>query len=195
MASDPGVEHHFKRRRFHLHCACGATVTSSGKTAICPDCGGTIKFHRRWWHVRHPSTEENPAAKELFLILCGLLLFALASGLLGLGWAIVFAVVITAGIRGSKTQRSPERAVPNYEKKYLYVGLLILMFSALLALIPVISSNVVRERLALLSSPKPRDCDWDTRPLGDKRCHYEPTFNNVNEPGRDVTVEWRRVID
>jgi hypothetical protein len=79
MTSAVGVERVVKRRRFHLHCACGAAVASSEKTAICTDCGETITFRRRRRLGWHRSSEENPAAWYLFQILGGLVLFVLVS--------------------------------------------------------------------------------------------------------------------
>lgn len=192
MASDVGVEHPVKRRRFHLHCACGATVASSEKTATCTACGEPVRFHARRSHRQQRSGEENPAAQELLLILGGLLLFALVSFSVGLGWAILASILIAAGVGGRSTRPSPHRAAPNYERKHLYVGLLILLFPALLILIPVLSSNAVQERFAVLNTPKPADCDWSTTPFGAKHCHYEST---VQHRSGEIIVTWNRVAD
>lgn len=45
---------------------------------------------------------------------------------------------------------------------------------------------------------KPKDCEWQHAPLGDKGCHYEKTVAPVkNNAGHvtDVYVTWQKVAD
>jgi len=43
MTSEIGVE---GQRLFHVHCRCGAAISTSDKQAICPDCGETVEVMR-----------------------------------------------------------------------------------------------------------------------------------------------------
>lgn len=202
MTSAIGVEHSHRRRRFHLHCACGATVVTSDKTAICTACGQPLVFHGRRRH-RHTQSWSlalpKQALQELLLILGALILGALVLfvvfNLLGLGWAII-ASLLVAGLASALRQQPTPRtghhpAIPDYEKRYLHLGLLFLLFALFIASIPIISSDAFQERLAVLNTPKPSDCDW-----GDKHCHYESSVSHFSDQnGEHIIVKWYRVND
>ena len=200
MTSNPDVEPVVRRRRYRLHCACGVTVAASAKTAICSSCGATIVFRGNRTRRQRASTGANPAAQEMLLLFGALLLFALVAGLFGLGWAILGSVLAAAGIgalRGDAASRAKHRRIaPNYEKRYLTLGLLFLLLAAFIALIPVSRTDMFRERVAVLSTPAPRDCNWSALPLGDKHCHYVAVLHRVEDNGLErVLVTWNRVDD
>jgi hypothetical protein len=199
MTSALGVEHVVRRkRRFHLHCACGATIVTNERTATCTDCGETISFHRgrqlrQHWNPR----PHKQVAQELVLILGGLLLSVVILYLFGLGWAI-FAFVVAACAFGTGTRQRtghhPE--ISDHAKGYRYLGLASLLFAAFLAFAPIIASDAFQERLAVLNAPKPSDCDWTLTPLGDKHCHYESSVSHLSDRhGEHINVEWHRVDD
>jgi hypothetical protein len=142
----------------------------------------------------------NPVAQELLLIVGGLVVFVFTMAYFGVGWAIVVSVMAAGGAGALRDQASARAvhhaAVPNYEKRYLHVGLLILLVAAFLVFLPIASSDAFRERLAVLNTPKPSDCDWASAPIGDKHCHYESSVSHVRDrTGKEIIVTWQRVDD
>ncbi len=96
MTTAISTERAVQRKRFHLHCACGATIIASKRTAACTACDRTIRF-RGTWRVR-----QRLGALELRRILLlagvvvGFLVFVQTFVAFGLVWAIFTAVVIMA---------------------------------------------------------------------------------------------------
>jgi hypothetical protein len=134
------------------------------------------------------------------VILGSLLMLALVLGLLGGGWVIIFSVVVVCGagaLREQATRPTGHRpAILDYEKRYLYLGLLVLLAGTFIAFVPIMSSDAVQERLAILNTPKPSDCDWVGAPLGNKHCHYESSVSHLkDERGEHTIVKWYRVDD
>jgi len=101
-------------------------------------------------------------------------------------------------LRGVDTTQATRHRheVPNYEKRVFRVGLLVLLLAAFVVLVFSVPGETFQEWAALASTPKPRDCDWTSRPLGDKHCHYEHGFQHViDRQGEHLAVEWQRVDD
>jgi hypothetical protein len=188
-----------RRRRFHLHCSCGASFTSSESTATCSECGTTVTFrpatllqHKRIVAIRFLS-------KELLLIIGWSLFVALMGYFAGMGSAILalFATVIAFAIRKPDFSRSrmPARMSPDPNVRYRWMGRTILVTATLLALVYLAPGSNYEEWMAVARHPKPRDCDFAAWPFGDKHCHYEPSFNPSSEGGEKLTVNWNRMSD
>ena len=126
-------------------------------------------------------------------------MFILLFALVGPAWAVLLSVlaVLIIGTRSvAKAQRRwHDDAASDHNKQYRWFGRAVLLFVVFSALAYSVPKEKYQEWAALADSPKPTDCDWGTLPLGDKSCHYEPVFPNVNEPGQHIRVEWRRVHD
>ena len=188
MAPELGDEH-FVGQQFLFHCSCGATIEVRQKKETCADCGETVEV------IRSVTTAKGKK-------------YALKVRKPRKSWNIeppvwpvdvVLAAVHHVGspdkqkLRSSTgtTQRS-RKETPNIEKGFRRLGLLMLLLGALL-LVPL---TVGPERLAILVSQKPSDCDWLTLPLGEKHCHYEGVAVHIRNPNNDhIRVEWQRVSD
>jgi len=48
-----GTVERVAKRRYHLHCSCGATVVTGERTATCPDCGQIVMFRRDLRRRKH----------------------------------------------------------------------------------------------------------------------------------------------
>jgi hypothetical protein len=194
-AATIGVERS-RRRRFHLHCSCGSTVATSEKTAICTDCGQFIAFRRRrrWRYA----SELRTVGQDLLLISGCALILILVFCLFDPGWVIMLAMMVLAAA-GSRHNFAPRptwhrHATPDYSRQFRCLGWLILTFVVLVTFSPTLRLDAIRERIAILSTPQPPDCYWSSRPIGDKRCHYESSISRVTDSkGEHLVVEWRRI--
>jgi len=166
-----------------------------------PSAAGVERSHkrrsRRRSHRRGSLMQAHPLAQELVLIVGGPLIFVLMFALFGPGWAILSSVVaiVVFGARGIDTASRTwqHKAEPDFDKQFRWFGRLVLLFAVFSALAYSVPGEKYQEWAALAENPKPTDCDWSTLPMGEKACHYEPIFHHVNESGRRMTVEWRRV--
>ena len=188
MAPELGDEH-FVGQQFFFHCSCGATIEVRQKKETCPDCGETVEV------IRSVTTTKGKK-------------YALKVRKPRKSWKIeppvwpmdvVLAAVHPVGapdkqkLRSSTGTTQPSRKETlNIEKGFRRLGLLMLLLGAFL-LVPL---TVGPERLAILMSQKPSDCDWLTLPLGEKHCHYESIAVHIRNPNGDhIRVEWQRVSD
>jgi hypothetical protein len=66
----------------------------------------------------------------------------------------------------------------------------------LLGAFTVVIFSIGPEGRAVLLAPKPNDCNWFARPLGDKHCHYDSNvFHRSDQDGDQIIVQWERVND
>jgi hypothetical protein len=136
--------------------------------------------------------------QELLLIFGATLMFLLLTFFFGPGWAFLGLVllVLLAAMGRARPDPTGHYAVPDFNKQFLLVGRLILLFAAWLIFLPFIRSDSFQDRMAVFNTPPPPGCDWSSYPVGDKYCHYEHTVLHVNTgEGQRVIVEWRRVND
>jgi predicted RNA-binding Zn-ribbon protein involved in translation (DUF1610 family) len=199
MTSEIGVER-IVEQQFLFHCSCGATIETSQKRETCPDCGATIEVircvptpdgkkytlriskhrHRRsaepfLWPLdlhphpspaRHHQHHEEAINKQLF---------------------------------GAMAATPPTRRyhyTPNYERRYVDLGLLILLAPLWVPLLWLILTRVStpvdqgRPSPQVVEMPKPTDCGWFSG------CHYERQVIHLNDKhGKHTIVEWQRVND
>jgi len=184
------------RRRFHLHCVCGATVVTSHIPAACPDCGQRVTFHRRRWFGHHWDSQLRPVAQELFFYFGAVIFFLLAWHLFNFAFAVFLAtlVALVASIRGSRSDHhSRQAAASDSGSRFRWAGRLFFLLTAFFIFGYAIPGANYREQVAFLAAHKPPYCDWAWSPMGDKHCHYESSFTH-DAAGR-VTVEWHRVED
>jgi hypothetical protein len=130
-------------------------------------------------------------SKELLLIIGWSLFVALMGYFEGMGGAILalIAIVIAFAIR------KPAQMSPDPNLRYRWIGRTILVTATLLALVYLAPGSNYEEWMAVARHPKPHDCDFATWPLGDKHCHYEPSFTTSREGGEDLSVNWNRLSD
>ena len=153
--------------------------------------------HRRRWRRRHRAIRGlYPVAQEVFLIFGGVLMFALVSFFVGIGWAVIASVLVVSApglVSVDTTPHRPRRndTAPDYNKQFRLIGRWILLFVAIIIIIPALSESF-QERLAFPNRPKPTDCDWTTAPIGDKHCHYESSVRHIDG---QIAVNWYRVND
>jgi predicted RNA-binding Zn-ribbon protein involved in translation (DUF1610 family) len=177
MTSDIGVEH-VVEQPFLFHCSCGATIETTEKREICPDCGETIEVVRcvptsngKKYTLRirkhRPDTNTEP---------------------------LLWSPILQPKAIAQPTRRHHEE--PDHEKRFLRLGLLILLFATFSIIGYFVPGETYQEWKALANTPKPSDCDWSVTPLGDKYCHYESSFRHVRDrKGDHVVVTWQRVND
>lgn len=188
MTSEAGVEHVFERP-FLFRCSCGAAIEMRQEKETCPDCGETVEVircvttakgkkyalrvrkRRKRWNIEPPMWP------------------------MGVVLAAVHPLEAPDKHKLSSTntaQPTQHHETPNFERRFRWLGLLTILFGALL-LVPFTLSP---EQLAIVMSQKPTDCDWITLPIGDKHCHYEGSAVHHNNPSGDhVSVNWRREND
>jgi predicted RNA-binding Zn-ribbon protein involved in translation (DUF1610 family) len=180
MTSDHDVEQVVEQsveRHFLFHCSCGAAIETSAKREVCPACGETVEVVRcvprpngNKYTLRISKHRTGVNAKPP-----------------------LWPAVLRPTTRTHSAQHQHE--VPDREQRFVHLGLLFLLlaaFSIVAFFVPV----TYQEGIALLNTPKPRDCDWFSTPLGDKHCHYESNFRYLrDEKGERVVVMWQRVND
>jgi len=166
MTSESTVTH--IKRRYHLHCSCGATVVTGRKIADCPDCGKKVVF-RRGWSKREESAAGAPSETNL--------------------WPAV-----QAGNAAPRLRRQEE--THDSSKRFRSFGFLMLLLAVALIFLLLVPEGTLRDWRALANNPKPTDCDWITMPVGDKHCHYESKITTLRggSDGERVVV-WYRVND
>jgi len=195
MTSAVTVYSSVKRRRFHLHCACGAITTGHEKMATCPDCGERITFRRKMYPQDWPSELLRSVSQELLIDFGGLVIFLLVWHLLGFAASVLMlgVLILVLIARTPPGPLSYHRALPDYQRRYRWFGRVALLFATSLAIgYVVVPGKTFREQATFLLTPEPHNCDWMSTPLGDKHCHYEPGFIHDN---RGIAVEWHRVSD
>ena len=162
-----GTVERVAKRRYHLHCSCGATVVTGERTATCPDCGQIVMFRRDLRRRKH-TLGDTPT--ETFL------------------WAPV-------GIRGT-SQTKPD-APMDCNRRFKRAGFLMLLLAGFLFFLFVWPERTVQEWQATTKNPRPRDCDWASMPIGDKHCHYESRVSRFSDQqgGEQVIVNWYRMND
>ena len=175
MTSDAGVDP-VVEQPVDFHCCCGATIETSEKREICPDCGETVEVvrcvptpHGKKYTLRISKHRKGRNTEPLL-------------------WAV-------APQPGPATRaRRHSRKLPDREKRFLRLGLLILLFAMFSILRFSVPGETYEEWIALANTHRPRDCDWT--PLRDTPCHYESIFRRVNDQkGEHLVVEWHRVDD
>ena len=204
MTSNIGVERS-RSRPFHVYCSCGSPLIRTGKTVVCTSCGKVLKIVRGTEHRvrrrRHRlSRELRPVTEELLLIVGGPLTFVLLFALFGPAWALLVSsvgVLLLSARRIDTTQQVwHHHGVPDSNRRFRWFGRLILLLAAFVALGYSVPGEKYREWAALADHPEPRDCNWNTAPLGDKHCHYESSFSHFDDQkGEHTIVVWRRVND
>jgi hypothetical protein len=184
VTSENGVE------QLSFRCSCGASIKTTEKKETCPKCGRDLevigcretpkgkKYTLRITKRRNAGTTESfhwPLNRSA----------PLANPMRQFGTDPNY----TSQLRNySAMPPKQHRVTPDYNKRYTRAGLLTFLLIGLV----VIASNISPERLAILRTPEPRDCDWITLPLGDKHCHYERTVTPV---GDQFKVTFQRFID
>ncbi|HET6181477.1 MAG TPA: hypothetical protein VFE61_31455 [Candidatus Sulfotelmatobacter sp.] len=184
MTSESGVE-----PRFHFRCSCGADIETTDKKEICPACGKSIEVLG--------CIEKRQGKKYVLRITKRRNDWNTAAPLWPLG-------------RGSTTTRATQHQheTPLYERlpgsvdtawpkvepetRFRRLGFLILLIGAVFI---VLASIFGSEDFAVLTTPKPSDCDWSTRPLGNKHCHYKSIVMRAGDDQTQIKVTWERVID
>ena len=193
MTSTVAVGNSVKRRRFHLHCACGAIVRGREKTATCPNCGERVSFRRKIY--AQPELLRS-LAQELLVDFGSLGMFLLGWHLLGFAASVLMLglVVLTLSLRTSSPRLGTHHwIVPDYQRRYRWFGRVVLLFAASSAIgYSVLPGKTFREQATFLITPEPHYCDWTWAPFGDKHCHYEPSFFHRDN---GITIEWHRVND
>ena len=167
MTSESTVKH-VAKRRYHLHCSCGATIVTGKKTANCPDCGKTVVFRRGW------SKRQGPlggSASETDL------------------WP---AADITNAPRGIRHQGEAR----DDSKRFTILGFFILLLAGAFLFLYFAPEGTLQGWRANANNPKPTDCNWISMPVGDKHCHYESKITTFNgkQDGERIVV-WYRVND
>ncbi len=167
MTSETTVKHSAKRR-YHLHCSCGATVVTDVKTAGCPDCGQTVVFRRGWsqWQATLgdslPGTGHSPRAD----------------------------------IGKGRGRISHHEEAYGDGRRFTVFGFLMLLLAVALIFLLLAPEGTIQAWRAMAHNPRPADCDWISMPVGDKHCHYESKVTTVNgRPDGERVVEWYRVND
>ena len=177
MTSDIGVGQ-VVEQPFLFHCSCGATIETTEKEEICPDCGETIAVVRCV-----PTSSGKKYTLRISKHRCD-------TNIEPLLWPPVLQPRAIA----LPTRHHHEE--PDHEKKLLRSGLLILLLAAFSIIAYSVPAETYQEWIALVKTPKPSDCDWSIAPLGGKYCHYESSFYHVNDrKGDHVVVTWQRVND
>ena len=188
-----------RRRRFHLHCSCGATIASSEATATCSECGSVVTFRGATFLRKDLITYIRLVGKELPLIVGWPLFIALSGYFAGIEGAILafIASAIAFGIYKadvSSPRRQASRA-SDPTMRYRWMGRLILVAATFLVLVYSIPASNYHEWMAIAKHPKPHDCDFAVPPFGDKHCRYEASFTTSSEGGGKLTVDWNRMSD
>ena len=187
MTSEAGVEHVFERP-FLFHCSCGAAIEMRQEKETCPDCGETVEV------LRCVSTARGK--KYSLRVRRRRNRWNIEPHVWPMGVVLAAAHPEAPGEHKlsstNTTQPTQHHETPNFERRFRWLGLLIILFGALL-LVPFTLSP---EQLAIVMSQKPTDCDWITLPIGDKHCHYEGSAVHDNHPSGDhISVNWRRESD
>ena len=188
-----------RRRKFHLHCSCGATVTSSDSTLVCPECGKAVTFRGTTRVWRRAVGLIPLVVKELPLTVGWPVLIALIGYFAGIEGAILglIASLIVLGVyradvssarRGTSQSKDPTM-------RYRLMGRLILVGAVFVALGYSVPASNYEQWMAIAKHPKPRDCEFPARPFGDKHCHYEPSFASPSNGSDGLIVSWIRESD
>jgi predicted RNA-binding Zn-ribbon protein involved in translation (DUF1610 family) len=200
MTSDIGVER-VVEQPFLFHCSCGAAIETSEKKEICPDCGESIEVvrcvptpngkrytlriskHRNGWNAQAPlwppvlqpraiarptRHHEEPDHTGLF--------------------------------RGTDAvpQTRSHLQSPDLNKRYLRLGLLILLapiwVPLLLVLLRLVFAPLTveqdRSNASVIEMPEPTDCGLFSG------CRYEKRVIHINDKrGAHTLVTWQRVSD
>jgi hypothetical protein len=188
-----------RRRRFHLHCSCGATIASNEPTATCNECGSIVSYRRASLLKADSIAIIRSVGKEIVPIIGWPVIVALVGYLAGIGGAIlaVIASLIAFGMRKtdfSRARRTVQMS-PDPNMRYRWIGRVFLVLAIFLALGYSVPGSNYQEWLAVAKHPRPRNCDFAAWPFGDKHCHYEPSFNPSSEGGEKLTVNWNWVSD
>ncbi len=196
MTSDLGVER-VVPTQFLFHCSCGATIETSEKRETCPDCGETIevlecvptpggkKYKLRISKHRHGWNTEPP----LWPMGCVTAARPMRNHHEGSDSDQLFPPLST--IR-------PHLQSPDYNQRYLRLGLLILLSPLWVPLLWIFLSRAFgpatveqdQSNNQTIETPEPTDCGLFSG------CHYEKRTVHVNDRrgGRAVII-WQRVND
>jgi hypothetical protein len=188
VTSEAGVEH-VVERPFLFHCSCGAAIEMRQKKETCQDCGETVEV------IRCVSTAKGK--KYALRVRKRRNRWNIEPPVSPIGVVLATVHPLEAPDKHklsstNTTQPMRHQETPNLERRFRWLGLLMILFGALL-LVPL---SLSPEQLAIVMSQKPRDCDWITLPIGDKHCHYEGSAVHDNPPNGDhISVNWRRESD
>jgi hypothetical protein len=199
MTSEIGVER-VGEQQFLFHCSCGATIETSQKREACPDCRATSEVIRcvptpdgKKYTLRISKHNRGRSQEPL---LWPLDLHRHSRPVRHNHEEAINKQLFRAIAATPPTRRY--HYTPNYERRFVDLGLLILLaplWAPLLWMILVRVSTPVgvdpdRSSPQVVEIPKPTDCGWFSG------CHYERQVIHVNDKhGNRTIVEWQRVND
>jgi len=194
MTSDLGVEH-VVERQFLFHCSCGSTIETSGKREICPDCGKTVEVVRcvptpkgNKYTLRISKQEHGRNAEPLLLGAAAMQ--PARPHHEGPDHERLFRRTASTRLQRYHLQS------PDYNKRYLHLGLLILLAPLYLPLLLaflglfLVPGPVGQDRSDpnIIEMPKPDDCGLFSG------CHYEKRVIHVNDKrGAHTIIMWQRM--